>query len=90
MKLRPHLSIRAKILLSLTFVIVVMGTINALLLSQALTVSRQYDAITKASYQMNRDMGAMVASTKQLEAALLKLDGAVGTFGVSLRGLFGS
>lgn len=45
MKLRLQLSIRAKILLSLTCVIVVMGTINALLLFQALTVSRQYDAI---------------------------------------------
>ena len=39
------MSIRAKILLSLSFVIVLMGTINALLLFQALTVSRQYDAI---------------------------------------------
>jgi two-component system, sensor histidine kinase YesM len=42
---RTHLSIRAKILLSLCFVIFLMGTINAVLLFQALTVSRQYDAI---------------------------------------------
>ena len=42
---RLHLSIRAKILLSLCFVILLMGSINALLLLQALTVSRQYDAI---------------------------------------------
>jgi two-component system, sensor histidine kinase YesM len=42
---RLHLSIRAKILLSLSFVILLMGAINALLLLQALTVSRQYDAI---------------------------------------------
>jgi two-component system sensor histidine kinase YesM len=42
---RFHLSVRAKILLSLSFVILVMGAVNALLLFQALTVSRQYDAI---------------------------------------------
>jgi two-component system sensor histidine kinase YesM len=40
-----HLSIRTKILLSLCFVILLMGTINAALMLQALTVSRQYDAI---------------------------------------------
>lgn len=40
-----HLSIRAKILLSLCFVIVLMGSINALLMLQVLNVSRQYDAI---------------------------------------------
>lgn len=40
-----HLSIRAKILLSLCCVIVVMGASNAVLMLQALTVSRQYDAI---------------------------------------------
>jgi two-component system sensor histidine kinase YesM len=40
-----HLSIRTKILLSLCFVILLMGVINAVLLFQALTVSRQYDAI---------------------------------------------
>ena len=43
--MRTHLSIRAKILLSLCFVIFLMGAINAVLLVQALTVSRQYDAI---------------------------------------------
>ncbi len=42
---RLNLSIRAKILLSLCFVIVLMGTINALLMLQVLNVSRQYDAI---------------------------------------------
>jgi two-component system sensor histidine kinase YesM len=42
---RLNLSIRAKILLSLCFVILLMGTINALLMLQVLNVSRQYDAI---------------------------------------------
>jgi two-component system sensor histidine kinase YesM len=42
---RFHLSIRARILLSLCFVIVLMGAINAVFMVQALTVSRQYDAI---------------------------------------------
>lgn len=40
-----HLSIRARILLSLCCVIVLMGAINAVFLLQALAVSRQYDAI---------------------------------------------
>lgn len=40
-----HVSIRAKILLSLCFVILLMGSINALLMLQVLNVSRQYDAI---------------------------------------------
>jgi two-component system sensor histidine kinase YesM len=40
-----HVSIRTKILLSLCFVIVLMGSINALLMFQVLNVSRQYDAI---------------------------------------------
>src|SRR6516165_5064896 len=38
-------TIRAKILLALCFVIVVMGSINAALMFQALNVSQQYDAI---------------------------------------------
>ena len=42
---RVHVSIRAKILLSLCFVIVLVGTSNAALMLQALSVSRQYDAI---------------------------------------------
>ena len=42
---RLNLSIRAKILLSLCFVILLMGAINALLVWQVLNVSRQYDAI---------------------------------------------
>lgn len=42
---RLNLSIRAKILLSLCFVILLMGAINALLVFQVLNVSRQYDAI---------------------------------------------
>jgi two-component system sensor histidine kinase YesM len=42
---RMHLSIRARILLSLCFVIALMGAINAVFMVQALTVSRQYDAI---------------------------------------------
>src|SRR5262245_36478003 len=42
---RLNLSIRAKILLSLFFVILMMGGINALLMFQVLNVSRQYDAI---------------------------------------------
>lgn len=42
---RLNLSIRAKILLSLFFVILLMGTINALLMLQVWNVSRQYDAI---------------------------------------------
>lgn len=40
-----HLSIRAKILLSLFFVILLMGSINVVLMLQVLNVSRQYDAI---------------------------------------------
>jgi two-component system, sensor histidine kinase YesM len=40
-----HVSIRAKILLSLCCVIVLMGAINAVFMVQALTVSRKYDAI---------------------------------------------
>lgn len=40
-----HLSIRAKILLSLCFVILLMGSINVVLMLQVLNVSRQYDAI---------------------------------------------
>lgn len=40
-----HVSIRAKILLSLCFVILLMGSINALLVLQVLNVNRQYDAI---------------------------------------------
>jgi two-component system sensor histidine kinase YesM len=40
-----HLSIRAKILLSLCAVIVLMVSINAILMLQVLNVSRQYDAI---------------------------------------------
>jgi len=40
-----HLSIRAKILLSLAIVILMMGLINAVLLVQMLSYSRQYDAI---------------------------------------------
>lgn len=42
---RVNLSIRAKILMSLCFVILLMGAINALLMLQVLNVSRQYDAI---------------------------------------------
>lgn len=42
---RVNLSIRAKILFSLFFVILLMGSINALLMVQVLNVSRQYDAI---------------------------------------------
>lgn len=40
-----NLSIRAKILISLSVVIFIMGITNALLVSQALNYSRQYDAI---------------------------------------------
>jgi two-component system, sensor histidine kinase YesM len=40
-----HLSIRGKILLSLAIVILMMGLINAVLLVQMLSYSRQYDAI---------------------------------------------
>lgn len=40
-----HLSIRAKILLALAIVILMMGLINAVLLVQMLNYSRQYDAI---------------------------------------------
>jgi two-component system sensor histidine kinase YesM len=40
-----NLSIRAKILLSLCIVIVLMGTTNAVLMLQVLSYSRQYDAI---------------------------------------------
>jgi len=40
-----HLSIRAKILLALASVILMMGLINAVLLVQMLNYSRQYDAI---------------------------------------------
>ena len=40
-----HLSIRAKILLALAIVILMMGLINAVLLVQMLSYSRQYDAI---------------------------------------------
>lgn len=42
---RLNLSIRAKILFSLFFVIALMVSINALLMFQVLNVSRQYDAI---------------------------------------------
>lgn len=42
---RVNLSIRAKILFSLFFVILLMVSINALLMFQVLNVSRQYDAI---------------------------------------------
>jgi two-component system sensor histidine kinase YesM len=42
---RLNLSIRAKILLALCFVILLMGVINVLLVVQVLNVSRQYDAI---------------------------------------------
>lgn len=42
---RVNVSIRAKILFSLFFVILLMGSINALLMFQVLNVSRQYDAI---------------------------------------------
>ena len=40
-----NLSVRAKILLSLGIVILLMGTTNAVLVLQALSYSRQYDAI---------------------------------------------
>ncbi len=40
-----NLSIQAKILASLGVVIVIMGSTNALLVSQVLNYSRQYDAI---------------------------------------------
>jgi two-component system sensor histidine kinase YesM len=40
-----HLSIRSKILLSLAIVILMMGTINAVLLVQVLIYNQQYDAI---------------------------------------------
>ncbi|MFH1524339.1 MAG: sensor histidine kinase [Chloroflexota bacterium] len=40
-----HLSIRTKILLSLSIVILLMGTTNVLLVMQMLNYSRQYDAI---------------------------------------------
>jgi two-component system sensor histidine kinase YesM len=40
-----HLSIRSKILLALSIVILMMGLINAVLLVQMLNYSRQYDAI---------------------------------------------
>lgn len=42
-----NLSIRAKILLSLTVVILIMGITNGLLVGQALNYSRQYDAIIR-------------------------------------------
>lgn len=42
---KMNLSIRAKILLSLCIVIVLMGATNVLLMVQVLNVSRQYDAI---------------------------------------------
>jgi two-component system, sensor histidine kinase YesM len=40
-----HFSIRAKILLSLSIVIMLMGTANVLVVTQMLSYSRQYDAI---------------------------------------------
>src|SRR5512136_122936 len=40
-----HLSIRAKILLALAIVVLMMGLINAVLLVQMLSYSHQYDAI---------------------------------------------
>src|SRR5690348_14391023 len=40
-----NLSIRAKILVSLCIVILIMGSINALLVAQVLSYSRQYDSI---------------------------------------------
>ncbi len=40
-----HLSIRAKILISMSIVILIMGVTNALLVAQVLNYSRQYDAI---------------------------------------------
>ena len=43
--LKVHLSIRAKILLSLCIVILFMGTANVLVVMQMLNYSRQYDAI---------------------------------------------
>jgi two-component system sensor histidine kinase YesM len=42
---RVNLSIRAKILISLSIVILIMGSTNALLVAQVLNYSRQYDAI---------------------------------------------
>jgi two-component system, sensor histidine kinase YesM len=41
----PHLSIRAKILLSLCIVILLMGTANVFVVMQMMNYSRQYDAI---------------------------------------------
>ena len=42
---KVHLSIRSKILLSLSVVILIMGTSNIMLVVQALNYSRQYDSI---------------------------------------------
>lgn len=64
-------------------------SLGSLVVSLSAETAKFTSALEKSAYEMNRTMGAMVASTKQLEAALLKLDAATGAFGISLRGLFG-
>ena len=63
--------------------------LGSLAISLSAETAKFTDAISKAAYQLDRSMGQMAASTRQLEAALHKLDAAAGTFGVSLRSLFG-
>jgi len=54
-----NLSIQAKILLSLCIVILIMGSANAMLVSQVLNYSRQYDAIINNITTANSISGAI-------------------------------
>jgi two-component system, sensor histidine kinase YesM len=56
-----HLSIRAKILLSLCIVILLMGTANVLVVVQMLNYSRQYDAIINNITTANSISGSIKA-----------------------------
>ncbi len=56
-----HLSIRAKILLSLCIVILLMGTANVLVVLQMLNYSRQYDAIINNITTANSISGSIKA-----------------------------
>ncbi|HEV2037135.1 MAG TPA: hypothetical protein VGQ96_00900 [Candidatus Eremiobacteraceae bacterium] len=65
------------------------SSLGSLVVEISASTAKFTSALDKAAYQMNHQMGAMVASAHQLEKAMLKLDAVVGTFGTSLRGLFG-
>ncbi len=72
-----NLSIRAKILLSLTVVILIMGITNALLVAQALNYSRQYDGIIRNITTANSISGII---KPEIDTEIWKFVAGKGTF----------